>query len=113
MASPGADGDLLTPIAVVLKCELQEPPSPEDEGSWLSRQRQARMKAAGVSTKADDGDSADLGFARTVEIGGQLRLEGAAYFWFFTWLMLGTALLFIPVAWLYKPRTYLQEEGAE
>jgi POT family proton-dependent oligopeptide transporter len=36
-------------------------------------------------------------------------MHGAEYFWFFTWLMLGTAVAFIPYALLYKPKTYLQD----
>jgi POT family proton-dependent oligopeptide transporter len=43
-------------------------------------------------------------------VGGQTNLEGSDYFWFFTWLMLGTALVFVFVAFLYKPKTYLHEE---
>ena len=112
VASPGADGDLLTPLAIVLRCELQEPPKPEDEGTWLSRQRKARQQTDSSANAAKEGESDELGFSRSFQIGGQLRLEGAAYFWFFTWLMLGTAVVFVPVAWLYKPQTYLHEEGA-
>lgn len=41
-------------------------------------------------------------------VGGGTRLEGAAYFWFFTKLMAATAILFIPFALVYRPRTYLQ-----
>ena len=46
-------------------------------------------------------------------VGGQTKLEGASYFWFFTWVMLGTAVLFVIVAKLYKPRTYLHDETLE
>jgi hypothetical protein len=38
-------------------------------------------------------------------------MTGASYFWFFTWLMLGTAIVFVPVGCLYRPQTYLQEEA--
>ena len=41
--------------------------------------------------------------------GGGTRLEGAAYFWFFTKLMLGTAVLFVPYALFYREKTWLQE----
>lgn len=49
-------------------------------------------------------------FASTVDpkIGGDVTLKGAGYFWFFTRLMLGTAVLFIVVAFFYKPKTYIQ-----
>ena len=42
-------------------------------------------------------------------VGGQSKLEGAAYFQFFTWLMIGTAIAFVPFALVYRPRTYLQD----
>jgi POT family proton-dependent oligopeptide transporter len=41
--------------------------------------------------------------------GGGSKLEGAAYYRFFTWLMLGTAIAFVPFSLLYKPKTYLQD----
>lgn len=41
---------------------------------------------------------------------GSSKLEGAAYFWFFTGVMLGAAMLFIVVAWLYREKSYIQEE---
>jgi POT family proton-dependent oligopeptide transporter len=42
--------------------------------------------------------------------GGGLTLDGADYYWFFTKLMIGTALLFIPFALIYRPKTYLHED---
>ena len=52
-------------------------------------------------------------FAKSIlwDVGGATRLAGASYFWFWTWIMLGAAILFVPVGWFYKPHTYLQEEG--
>lgn len=41
--------------------------------------------------------------------GGQVKLQGASYFRFFTWLMLGTAVIFVPFALAYRPKTYLQD----
>ncbi len=43
-----------------------------------------------------------------VNADGTLMLNGAEYFWFFTALMLGTSLVFIFAARLYKPKTYIQ-----
>jgi len=40
---------------------------------------------------------------------GSSKLAGADYFWFFSALMLVTAILFIFIAKLYKEKTYLQE----
>jgi len=71
---------------------------------WLDqRKRELKMKVA-----ADNVDTG-VSYSRTTYAGGQTRLHGAAYFRFFTWLMLGTALAFIPYALLYRPRTYLQD----
>jgi POT family proton-dependent oligopeptide transporter len=42
---------------------------------------------------------------------GSVKLQGASYFMFFVWVMLGTALLFAIVTPFYKGRTYLQGQG--
>lgn len=41
---------------------------------------------------------------------GTMRLEGAAYYWFFTGLMLVASVLFIVVASAYREKTYIQDE---
>ena len=51
-------------------------------------------------------------FAITWQIGGATTLAGAAYFEFFTWLMLGTAIIFVVVGYFYVPKTYIQDDGA-
>ena len=68
--------------------------------TWLSR----RKVALGIVEKASEG-----GFSHTEFIGGQTKLEGAAYFRFFTWLVLAATIVFIPFAWLYRPKTFLHE----
>ena len=45
------------------------------------------------------------------QVGGATILTGAAYFEFFTWLMLGTAVVFVVVGYFYVPKTYIQDEG--
>jgi proton-dependent oligopeptide transporter, POT family len=72
--------------------------------SWLAR----RKRELGIheDTKPETGP---VIFERSAFSGGQTRLEGASYFRFFTWLMLGTAAAFVPYALLYRPRTYLQD----
>ncbi|HPS54887.1 MAG TPA: hypothetical protein PLP05_04755, partial [Sedimentisphaerales bacterium] len=39
---------------------------------------------------------------------GTSKLQGSQYYWFFTLMMLGTAIVFIPVAKLYQQKTYIQ-----
>jgi proton-dependent oligopeptide transporter, POT family len=70
---------------------------------WLER----RKKELGIQTK-EEATAEQSAFTRTAFSGGQTRLQGAAYFRFFTWLMIGTAVAFIPYALLYRPKTYLQ-----
>ena len=48
----------------------------------------------------------------TMDAAGNSTLVGAQYYWFFTGLMVVAAVLFIPAAIAYKPKTYMQEEAA-
>ncbi|RPG16993.1 MAG: MFS transporter [Phycisphaera sp. TMED9] len=90
------------------------------ETTW--KDRRLKEIAAEKGTEADSAPEDESGSAATInenpdfdysvrwDIGGANRLSGASYFWFFTFVMLGTAVLFVPVGWLYRPQTYLQEE---
>ena len=42
---------------------------------------------------------------------GSSKLAGADYYFFFAGCMLVTAILFIPIAKMYKEKTYIQDEG--
>lgn len=44
---------------------------------------------------------------------GSLKLQGASYFMFFVWVMLGTAVLFAVVTPFYKGRTFLQDQAGD
>ena len=74
--------------------------------TWLERRKEELRMNESAWVDATDSDS--IRFTRSGFCGGQTRLRGAAYFRFFTWLMLGTAVAFIPYAILYRPKTYLQ-----
>jgi len=43
---------------------------------------------------------------------GSSKLEGSSYFWFFSIMMLLTAIVFIPIASCYKEKTYIQDEAS-
>ena len=43
---------------------------------------------------------------------GTVKLAGAAYFFFFTKIMLATAIVFVLVAGFYRGKTYIQDETA-
>lgn len=91
--------------------EIDDPQTDEDVAStdeklsWLD-QRKLDLGLTDESNRAE-GEDADI----TAYVGGQTKLDGASYFWFFTMVMLGAALLFIPVGLLYRPKEYIQEEG--
>ena len=44
---------------------------------------------------------------------GSVKLQGASYFMFFVWVMLGTAVLFAIVTPFYKGRTFLQGQAED
>lgn len=70
------------------------------DGKWLA-QRKAQL---GIKDQP-----VEAGFKRTEFSGGQSKLEGAAYFRFFTWLVLATTVIYVPFAVFYRPRTYLHD----
>ena len=82
---------------------LTLPEEREEPGTWLYEAK----KAKGMLDEEDPENPVKL----TYTAGGGVILEGAPYFWFFTKLMLVTAILFIPFALLYRTRTYLQDDG--
>jgi POT family proton-dependent oligopeptide transporter len=43
---------------------------------------------------------------------GTVKLQGASYFMFFFWVMLGTGVLFAVISPFYKGKTYLQDQTA-
>ncbi len=74
------------------------PPEP-----WLAKRQRE------IGSKPDAGPAkTGITFERAAFSGGQTRMQGAAYYRFFMWLMFGTALVFMPFALLYRPKTYLE-----
>lgn len=77
------------------------------ENTWLEE----RKSKLGIATDQEIAQQASP-ITVTHFVGGQLRMQGATYFWFFTKLMLGAAILFVIVSKFYKPRDYLlKDEG--
>ena len=77
------------------------------EKNWLELRKE---ELAVAEEKEEDPEAKAERFDRTYYAGGLTKLEGASYFWFFTYLMLGAALVFVIVAKLYRPRFYYQDE---
>lgn len=76
------------------------------ERTWLDR----RKSKLGIAT-ADGKNALEPMVSREYFVGGQVKLEGAEYFWFFSGLMLAASFLFVIVAKLYKPREYFHDEA--
>ena len=77
------------------------------EDTWLYEEKKKR----GIIEDSPSDDDAPLSYDITT--GGGDTLQGAAYYWFFTKLMIITAIIFIPFAIVYRTKTYLhdKEEG--
>ncbi len=89
-------------------------PEAERKASWVDGLRPDRTwlenrKASLGMAQAGSGED-QIVYKQTTFSGGQVRLQGASYFWFFTSLMGVTAILFVPFAMVYRPRAYLQDE---
>jgi POT family proton-dependent oligopeptide transporter len=113
LISDGPDRKPGTRWDIGLMIDLPQPSAPK-QTSWTDRLHPAepwlarRKHELGIKRDAA-GETDSAGFMRSAFSGGQTRLRGAEYFWFFTWLMLATAVAFIPYALLYRPKTYLQD----
>jgi len=115
ITSLGADKNYMTENDIVLVSTISRPSKDESAKKKPYSWRENRI----IELKGDEGKREvvksrggikEIEFDTAIMVGGQTNLEGSDYFWFFTWLMLGPALVFVFVAFLYKPKTYLHEE---
>ena len=116
ITSLGADKDYMTENDIVLLGSISRPSKDESAKKKPYSWRENRI----IELKGDQGKREvvksrggikEIEFDTAIMVGGQTNLEGSDYFWFFTWLMLGTALVFVFVALMYEPKTYLHEES--
>jgi POT family proton-dependent oligopeptide transporter len=97
-----------------IRIDLAAPAAPA-QPSWLDRFQPAdpwlvrRRHELGLASDSDPSTALGTTYRETPFSGGQTRLQGAAYFDFFSWLMLGTAIAFVPFALAYRPQTHLQD----
>jgi proton-dependent oligopeptide transporter, POT family len=110
--SAGGDGDWNTKwdVGILIGRPDEEP---ENKASWMDRIRPKQtwlsLRKQQLGIKSADNGGAGESFTKTTFSGGQVRLQGASYFWFFSGLMGATAFLFIPFAIIYRPKSYLQD----
>lgn len=100
LASAGPDKKSGTAWDVGVIVEKSDGEAPPAADTWLAR-RKAALGFRDPPVVA--------GFKRAEFSGGQSILEGAAYFRFFTWLVVVATLIYIPFAWLYRPRAFLHD----
>ncbi len=113
ITSDGPDGKPKTPWDVGLRIAVQVEEK-EKEKSWSDALHPARpwldRRKEKINYSEESAEQEEAGrYSRAIFAGGEERLEGANYYWFFTVLMVVTAVLFIPYAWLYRGKTILQE----
>jgi len=115
ITSLGPDKEYMTQNDIVLITTVSRPSNDKDAKNRPYSWREKRI----IELKGEEGKQevakgrggiSSIEFDSSTMVGGQTNLEGSDYFWFFTWLMLGTSGLFIFVARWYQPREYLQEE---
>ena len=117
VTSLGTDKTYMTPVDQVLQVFISRPAVGDDSGvekplTWREQQIVDLYGDEGRATVTKErGGVPTLEMDQTLQMGGQTNLEGSDYFWFFTYVMFGTAVLFIFVAMAYREQTYLQEEG--
>ncbi|MGJ8658018.1 MAG: POT family MFS transporter [Akkermansiaceae bacterium] len=100
ITSPGPDKTLLTAWDNSLNIELKDnnPQEKSEKQTWLEK-RKALLKA---TDESDHIHYANENFKHSFTAGGLYKLEGANFFWFFTGLMLFTAVIFVPYAMFFK-----------
>ena len=103
LTSNGPDKTSKTEWDLGLNIAVKEEPK-NLQGTWLY---EAKKKKGMIDSEPKENSSL---LSLEFTAGGGLTLDGADYYWFFTNLMIGTALLFIPFALIYRPKTYLHEK---
>jgi POT family proton-dependent oligopeptide transporter len=111
LISAGPDGTPNTPWDVGVTIEISKPPTAAAPSwsdhfhpttSWLER----RAAELGATRETPNSISYDM----TWFSGGQTKLQGAAYYRFFTWLMLGCAIFYIPFALNFRYKSHFHHQ---
>lgn len=82
--------------------------------TWLERRIiELKGEEGRAQVLAARGDIPTTKISSEITVGGAVTLEGPAYYWFWTHMMLVTAVLFIPVAYFYReqPRVLNEQES--
>ena len=105
LASNGPDKESGTKWDIGFIMEAPDKALPAGEKPTKKTWLEKRREFLGVAEETEESDSP---ITKTAYTGGQPKLEGPAYYWFFTSLMLGAAILFVPYAIFSKEKSHLQ-----
>ncbi|MCR9200787.1 MAG: POT family MFS transporter [Planctomycetaceae bacterium] len=116
ITSMGPDGEPQTRWDVILKgsvsrAEVSDPDAKTAPYTWLEQRKiDADPENGRKEVDAARGEIASTEISNDITVGGQDTLEGQEYFWFWTYTILVTSVLFVPVGYFYKERSYIQTE---
>ncbi len=114
IVAAGADGEFDTAWDEVLNATVsrvsKKETSPEDKPLTWREKRIIELKGdvGREEVEAARGTIPETKISESFTVGGQVTLEGASYFWFWTYVMLGAAVLFVPISYFYKDQTQIQ-----
>jgi len=120
ITSAGADAVAGTQWDVILAATVSrvdsEATSSEAQNApydWLEKRIiEIRGEEGEVEVERARGNIPETKIDSDITVGGQDTLEGAAYFRFWTMTISITAILFIPVGYLYREKSYIQSEDS-
>ncbi|MCG8451437.1 MAG: POT family MFS transporter [Pirellulales bacterium] len=121
ISAAGADAEPGTQWDVILKAKVSRVDTSKDSSTqqnapyhWLEKRIiEIRGEEGKEEVKRKRGEIAETKIDFEITVGGQDTLEGAAYFDFWTYTVLITAILFIPVGYFYKEKSYIQNGDSD
>ena len=102
ITSMGPDRVALTKWDTGIVIEYEDSSDSEEDSSEKATWLEQRKTELGFNDTSEHEFFDDPEFKRHFIAGGIYKLEGASYFWFFTALMLATAIVFVPVSMRFK-----------
>ena len=118
--SSGADKTFETPWDVTLNAKVSRVKKDADDANtdepapynWKEKRIiELKGEEGKAEVEAARGAIAETEISGEVTVGGAVLLDGPIYYWFWTGLMLITAILFVPVAYFYKATTIVEDEA--
>ena len=118
IVSSGYDEEFLTQWDVILTgdvsrsaTEKERKAIAEKKLSWREQRMISILGEEGQTlVNRERGDIPETTISRNITVGGRILMSGAEYFWFWVKIVGYTGIAFIPVAYFYKEKSYIQSE---